>query len=198
MFARVVENNGTRGREIKVGGPPHRDDWPLVAGSDRNWLVVWQRHHDLSLQAALISASGDVVTRRKIIDGLPPRYAYDVEFAPQLELYVVAGSAGEGGFVSLVSLTGEIVKTRQGLPPMTSESRIVLGWDGAHVIGAYPVRPRGIALVRISSEAVELVKVIDHPYPWDYSGTTGAFVAPGRALFVTLSTTGLHLISVDL
>ena len=198
VFARIVENDGTRGREIKIGGPNQRDDWPLVAGSDRNWLVVWQRHHDLSLRAALISASGGVVARRKILDGLPPRYAYDVEFAPQLELYVVAGSSGDGGFVSLVSLAGEIVQTRQGLPPMTSESRIVLGWDGTHVIGVYPVRPSGIALVRISSEAVELVKVIDHPYQWDYAGTTGAFVAPGRVLFITLSTTGLHLIRVDL
>ena len=55
-----------------------------------------------------------------------PRYAYDVEFAPQLGSYVVAGSSGDRGFVSLVSLTGEIVKTRQGLPSMAAETR--LGW----------------------------------------------------------------------
>ena len=201
VYARVVENNGKRGHEIKITSDSdlnHRDGWPLVAGSDRNWLVVWQRYPELTLQTALISTSGGVVTRRQIIDGLPLRYAYDVEFAPQIESYIVAGSSGDGGFVSLVSLTGEIVKTRQGLPPMASESRIVLGWDGTHLIGVYPVRPRGIAVVRISSDAVELVKVIDHPYQWDYSGTTGAFVAPGRVLFVTLSTTGLHLIRVDL
>jgi hypothetical protein len=201
IYARIVTNNGKPGHEIKIvsdSDPNHRDGWPLVAGSDRNWLVVWQRYPALTLQAALISRSGDVVARRQVVDGLPLRYAYDVEFAPQIESYIVAGSSGDGGFVSLLSLTGEIVKTRQGLPPMASESRIILGWDGAHLIGTYPVRPHGIAVVRISTSAVELVKVIDHSYIWDYSGTTGMFVAPGRVLFLTLSTTGLHLIHVDL
>ena len=54
------------------------------------------------------------------------------------------------------------------------------------------------AVVRLSADAIELVKVIDHPYAWDYAGTTGTFVAPGRVLFATLSTTGLQLISVEL
>ena len=101
-----------------------------------------------------------------------PRYAYDVEFAPQLGSYVVAGSSGDRGFVSLVSLTGEIVKTRQGLPSMAAESRLILGWDGSNLIGVYPVRPRGIAVVRLSADAIELAKVIDHPYAWECCRTT--------------------------
>jgi len=52
--------------------------------------------------------------------------------------------------------------------------------------------------VRLSADAIELVKVIDHPYAWDYSGTTGTLVAPERVLFVTLSTTALQLIPINL
>lgn len=66
------------------------------------------------------------------------------------------------------------------------------------MIGVYPVRPRGIAVVRLSADAIELAKFIDHPYAWGYSGTTGTFAAPERVLFVTLSTTGLHLIPINL
>ena len=201
IHARVVRNDGSIGREIDIavdGDRRHRDGWPLVAGSERNWLVVWQRYPELSLQAALIGAAGTLIARRKIADRMPIRYAYAVEFAPQIASYVVAGSSGEEGFVSLVSLAGEIVGTRRGLPPMASESRIVLGWDGQQLTGVYPVRPRGVAVVRISQGAVELVRLIEHPYPWDYSGTTGLFVAPGRVLFATLSTTGIRLIAVDL
>ena len=200
VLARIVEDDGTLRREVKLtdGDRRHRDGWPLVAGSDRNWLVVWQRYPELSLQAALIDATGAVAARRKITDGLPLRYAYDVEFAPQIGSYVVAGASGEGGFVSLVSVSGAIVTTRQGLPPMASESRIVLGWDGTRLTGVYPVRPRGIAVVRIAADAVDLVRVVDHPYEWDYAGTTGAFVSAGRVLFATLSTRGIQLIRVDL
>ena len=52
--------------------------------------------------------------------------------------------------------------------------------------------------MRITAGAVELVKVIDHPYEWDYSGTTGVFVSPERVLFVTLSTAGIRRVSVDI
>jgi hypothetical protein len=200
VFARVVENSGKLGREIKltVDRPRPRDGWPLVAGSERNWLVVWQRYPELTLQAAVVDAAGAVIARRQIVDGLQPRYAYDVQFAPQLASYVVAGSSGEGGFVSLIGLNGEIVRTRHGLPPMAGESRLILGRDEAGPIGVYPVRPRGIAVVRLSADAVDLAKTIDHPYAWDYMGTTGAFVAPGRVLFVTLSTSGLRVIPVNI
>ena len=201
VFARVAGNDGALGRETKLtpGHVTHpRDGWPLVAGSDRNWLVVWQRYPGLTLQAALVDATGAVVVRHQIADGLPLRYSYDVQFAPQLAAYVVAGSSGEGGFVSLVSLTGNIVHTRHGLPPMASESRIVLGQDGARQIGVYPVRPRGIAVVSLSANEIELVALIDYPHVWDYAGTTGVFVAPGRVLFASLSTAGLKILPVNL
>jgi hypothetical protein len=212
VYARIVENDGSAQPEIRIASG-RRDGWPLVAGSERNWLVVWQRYPGLTLHAALINAAGKVEMQREISGGMPLRYAYDVEYAPQLASYVVAGTSGDGGFISLVSLTGEIVTTRRGLPPMASESRIVLGWDGTQLTGAYPVSPRGIAVVRLTKgakgadsadsansadSAIELEKVIDHPYVWDYAGTTGIFLAPGRVLFVTLSTTGLKMISADL
>jgi len=126
------------------------------------------------------------------------RYAYDVEFSPQLGCYVVAGSSGESGFIALISQAGDFLKIRRGLPPMASESRIILGADGGELVGIYATRPRGVAVVRLSADAIELAKVIDHPYAWDYAGTTGAFVAPQQVLFATLSTTGLHLIYVML
>lgn len=201
VFARVVDDSGKLGREITLTPddlPDPRDGWPLVAASDRSWLVVWQRYPELTLQAALIDATGAVVARRQVIDGLPLRYAYDVEFSPQLGAYVVAGSAGQGGFVALISLTGDIVKIKRGLPPMASESRIVIGGDGSGPVGVYPIDPRGVAVVRLSPGAIELARIIDHPHAWDYAGTTGTFVASGRVLFATLSTAGLRLIPIDL
>jgi hypothetical protein len=197
VYARIVRNDGTVLPEIRIA-TGHRDGWPLVAGSDRNWLVVWQRYPELTLHAALIDASGKVAVQRQISGGMPLRYAYDVEYSPQIAAYVVAGSSGDGGFISLVSPSGEIIATARGLPPMVSESRIVLGWDGTQLTGAYPVKPRGVAVMRLTAHTITLANVIDHPYAWDYAGTTGIFLAPDRVLFATLSTAGLQLIPVDL
>jgi len=197
IFVRLVEGDGTRHRAVKVASG-HRDGWPLVAGSDRNWLVIWQRYPELVLQMALINASGGVVVKKDIASGLPLRYAYDVEYSPQLSSFVVAGSSGEGGFIALANLEGNITTTQFDLPPIASESRIVLGRDDTHIIGVYPIRPHGVAVVRLSADAIELVKTIEIPYEWDYSGTTGAFVAPDRVVFITLSPSGLHLIPVTI
>jgi hypothetical protein len=197
IHARVVGNDGIPREEITIASG-HRDGWPLVAASDRNWMVIWQPYPQRSLHAALINAAGRLESQRQISAGMPLRYAYDVEFSPQLSAYVVAGSADDGGFVALFNLHGEMVKIQRGLPPMVSESRVIISGDAAQTLAVYPVNPNGIAVVRLSSDAIELVKLIDHPYAWDYTGTTGVFTAPGSVLFATLSTTGLQLIAIEL
>jgi hypothetical protein len=197
IHARIVENDGRLRGEVALA-TGRRDSWPLVAGSDRNWLVVWQRYPGLTLHFALVGASGRVARQGRIIDGLPLRYAYDVAFSPQLACYVVAGASGDEGFVALLDLGGDVVHLQRGLPPLASESRIVLGLDGGQAIGVYPVRPRGVAVLRLSAGAVSLARLADHPHHWDYMGTAGAFVAPGRMLFATLTTAGLKLIPFSL
>ena len=197
IYVRQVGPDGKPGNESKLSSG-HRDGWPLVAASDRNWLVLWQRYPEMTLQSALISGAGNVIVQHRIIDAMPVRYAYDVEYAPALGAYVVAGSTGEEGFVALVGRNGEMLKLQRGLPPMASESRIIIGSDGAQTIAVYPVRPRGVAVVRLSANAVELVRLIDHPYAWDYAGTTGVFVGPGAVLFATLSITGVRLFAVEI
>jgi hypothetical protein len=196
IHARIVHNDGTLGREARIAAG-YRDGWPLVAASDRNWLVVWQRYPGMTLQAATVDAAGQPGRERQVMDRMPVRYAYDVAFAPSLGAYVVAGTTGEEGFIALVSLAGDVLGVQRGLPPMASESRIVLGWDGAQLIGVYPVRPQGIAVVRLTAGRIALARVVEHPHVWDYTGTAGTFVGPGRVLFATLSMTGLRLIPVN-
>ncbi len=197
IYVRIVENDGARRRETKIAAG-HRDGWPLVAGSERNWLVVWQRYPEMSLHSALIAATGKVTRQLQISEHMPVRYAYDVEYLPALASYVVAGSSGQGGFIALLSLAGEVEKIQYGLPPMASESRILAHCDEAQCIGVYPVRPRGVAVVRLKPGAIELLKLIDHPYAWDYTGTSGAFVTPDQVIFVTLSTSGIKLVPINL
>ena len=147
----------------------------VCRGLRPKWMVVWQRYPELTLHAAPVSSVGKVGKERRIMDAMPVRYAYDVAFAPQLGLYVVAGSTGDAGFIALVDRTGEVIALQRGLPPMASESRLVVG-NTAQPIAVYPVRPRGIA-VALSPSAIEIAKVVDHPIPGTTRGTAGAFVA---------------------
>jgi len=197
IFARIVRDDGRVGPEIRLA-TRHRDSWPLVAASHESWLVVWQRYPQLTLQSALVDAQGRVVARRQIIDKLPLRYAYDVKYASAVESYVIVGSTAGKGFIALVGLDGRLQHLQAELPPIASESEIALQPDGDAVLGVYPVRPHGVAVVRISRGDVQLLKLIPHPYAWDYAGTAVAFVGPRQVLLATLSETGLRTILVGL
>jgi hypothetical protein len=201
IYARIIDNKGKVGRELKLTESSNqnpRDSWPLIACSSINCLAIWQRYPAFTLQSALIDALGKVLLRQPLMQGLPARYSYDVEYSPEIGRYIVAGTSGDHGFISLVSPTGEIIKTSHELPPMVAESRLVLHSDGTQLLGVYAVSPKGIAVVRISTDVIALVKVIDGDYIWDYSGTTGVFTTADQVLFATLSTTGIKLLRFDI
>jgi hypothetical protein len=197
VYARTINNAGELGPELELTEKDNpRDGWPLVAASDRNWLVIWQRYPEMTLQSALISPSGKIIKRQTIMKKMPLRYAYGVTYVPKLSAYAVSGSNRDGGFISLVGLDGRILQTEKKLPFMVAESHLIVN-DGKRPVGIYPIKPRGFALVSLDAKAIKLIKVIDNPHEWDYSGTTGLFIAPDKALIATLSTSGLHLITID-
>lgn len=197
IHARILDNAGTPGPEIHLARG-HRDGWPLVAASDRNWLVLWQRYAGLSLYGAVIEPDGRAAAERRIAVGLPIRYAYDVAYAAALGCYVVAGNSGAQGFVALLERDGRIRTMQGGLPPLASESRVLIGAAGGETLAAYPVAPQGVALLRLGQKEVRLMKMIEHPHRWDYIGTTGMFLGATRLLLATLSTQGVRAFTLDL
>mgnify|MGYP005846428715 CR=1 FL=1 len=66
LHARIVGPDGNLGPEIDVAirrDPDQRENWPRVAASGHNWLIVWQRYPQRSLQGALIERDGRVTRR---------------------------------------------------------------------------------------------------------------------------------------
>jgi hypothetical protein len=200
IHARIVAGDGKPGAEIHLANG-HRDGWPQVAAGEKNWLAVWQRYDGLALYAATISPTGQAGAARRVAQGLPQRYAYDVAWAAALQRYVVAGNSAGAGFVALLDSDGQVHHLQGGLPPLVSEARILIGGSaagpGTAVTAVYPVSPRGVAVLRLEVGAAQLVRVVDYPHQWDYMGSTGLFIEPARVLFVTLSLEGTRAFCVD-
>lgn len=201
MLARIVSNEGVMGDEIEITldtDPNKREDWPLVAGSPRDWLIIWQRYPERSLQGALIGKEGSINKKIKIANNLKA-YHYNVAYVPKLDLYAVMGTNSQKGFIALIDHLGKIVATKTGLPPPVSESQIIFtDLSSEPVTAVYPVKPRGIAVINFSATKIKLVKKIPHSYRWDYMGTTGVMVTLDQILFATLSTRGVHLFPVKI
>jgi len=201
IHARILDGGGKPGPEINLARG-HRDGWPVVAASDRNWLVLWQRYAGTGLYCALIGAGGQTSAPRLLAEGLPIRYAYDVAYAAALGRYVVAGNRGGQGFVALLDRDGVMVHMQAGLPPLASESRVLIGRVGVHSggqdVAVYPVASSGIAVLQLGEASVELQRVVAHPQRWDYMGTTGLFIGGTRVLFATLTTRGVRAFTIEL
>lgn len=200
LHARIVGPDGDLGPEIDVAigrGPEQRENWPRVAASGHNWLVVWQRYPERSLHGALISRDGRVTRRQRIAQHLSVGHEYDVQYAPGLERFVVLGSNERHGFVTLLDTAGNIMARADRLPRAVGESQIVLSPSAGAVTAVYPTVPSGVAVLRITRAGVRLARRIEHPHAWDYTGTVGTFTAPDRVLFATLSRAGVQLVVID-
>jgi len=200
VHARLIDARGRVGREITLARG-QRDGWPLVAASDRNWMVLWQRYGGLRLMSAVVGADGRASAPRQIAEGMAIRYAYDVAYAPVLGSYVVAGSREGRGFVALLGRDGGIQTVQEGLPPIASEARVLVAPGEAgqgEALAVYAMAPRGLAVLRLARGRVSLLKTIEHPHAWDYMGTTGLFTGNGRVLLATLGTQGIKAFGVEL
>ena len=201
IHARILDARGVPGPEIHLARG-QRDGWPQIAASNRNWLAVWQRFAGPSLYSAIIGENGRASAPRRIAGELPWRYAYDVAYAPAIDRYVVAGNSRGAGFIALLDTNGELSRMQGGLPPLVSEARVLVkvvpGATQGEVMAVYATNPTGLAVVGLSESGVRLIRRIEHPHAWDYTGTTGLFLEGDRLLLATLSTRGVRAFTVAL
>jgi hypothetical protein len=209
VWGRIIDGKGRPGPEIEIAvGDETRDWWPIVAASDAEALVVWQRYQSeddddgnriegASLEGAIVDATGSVRTRLRIASEVD-FYVYDVRYVPSLRLYLVLGSDSDGGFGALIDPAGRIVAQRHGLPRTIREAGTAITGGQTGATAVYPTAPTGVAVLSLGNRSINLVDTIAGEVEWDGVGTDGIFVAPNKVLFAAGSIDGIHLVSVDL
>lgn len=200
LRARIIEDDGRTGPEIRIssGTPERREDWPVVAGSDKGWMITWQRYPQRTLHTVVIDHAGAILQRTLIVEDLRVGYHYDVQYLPALKAYLVLATTTTGGVAVLMDVHGQIIARNDDLPPLASESRFVWSANPAGVVGVYPAMPSGIAVIQVSTEKIALQKTLASDFQWDYIGTAGTFVSDSKVLFATLSTEGLKMFTFNL
>lgn len=209
VWGRIIDGNGVAGPEIEIAvSNDTRDWWPIVAASDAEALVVWQRYHSesdgdgntinsTSLEGAIVDATGSVRTYLRIASEVE-FYVYDVRYLPSLRLYLVLGSDSDGGFGALVDPAGRIVAQRHRLPRTIREARTAVTSGPTGATAVYPTAPTGVAVLAVGNRSINLVDTIAGDVKWDIIGIDGVFVTPNKVLFAAGSINGIDLLSVDL
>jgi hypothetical protein len=204
VFAKLVDNNGVAGSMINTDvGTATRAWWPIIAGSDTNWLMVWQRYGTAgtgggTVVGDIIDHTGKIVKQMTIYSN-NKYYYHDVQYIPSLGVYLVVGSQNSttnSGVAVLVDKQGNVVSTTTGLPNTVREAHTVISADGK--VAAYPAMGIGAAVLDVTSTSVKLRKTVALNWNWDYMGSAGIFVTPTRVLFATNSQKGVKFLNFDL
>lgn len=153
VFNSKGESEKHKAIAVDKGSP--RDWWPLVAGSSRFALMVWQRFVDNSNHARLMMAIYDPVTNSlikpltELRDGLQ-YYHYDVQYLASINRFLIVGNS-----LAKVSVNNslKLVTPRLFAYLLDESGDIVDQWDNeglCNVCGSYP----SVNLVREARPAV--------------------------------------------
>jgi len=134
----VVNDKGQRTHHLGVAvdkGSP-RDWWPLVAGSQRHALLVWQRYVEDSDYANLMFTVYDPGTNKlvKEISLLKANilyYHYDVQFLPQINRFLIIGNYVGDSLLQKIGRVFSVVSPRTFAYLLDERGTIIDQWDAS-------------------------------------------------------------------
>jgi hypothetical protein len=178
--------------------PRRREWWPMVAGSPRRALLLWQKYIEGSTDATLEYAMFDPVTAKLdklgALNDAIQYYVYSSAYVPAVDRFVVVTTTADNrGVAMLIDPDGRRVATLDCLPASVRESGI--GVDGTH---AYvPTRDGRLLTLALSATGMSVSGVQRSPIPWGSTGIAG-FPARGGAMhFVSLTPSGTREADFD-
>lgn len=199
VFAKIVDSNGNAGPMINTAVGTKRVWWPIVAGSDTNWLQVWQELGTTTnnglVKGSIIDHAGNVVKANFTLFSNVKLYHYDVQWIPATQRYLVTGSQSDGAaVVVLFDKAGNYIDSKSGIYAGTiREAQTVVSEDGLTAIFPSSV---GATVLDLTANSVALRKHVTLDWNWDYMGTDGVFAAPNRVVFGTGTQQGVKFLNV--
>lgn len=208
IYSKIIDNNGSTSSLINVSVSSNlnkRDWWPVVAGSDINWLQVWQRYNKAGTDGGTVygritNTDGSMGNEFPIYTN-NKYYYYDVKYISSIGMYLIIGSQSltkNSGIAVLVDKSGKVVMTKTGLPSTVREAQFAIKTTGTGATIAYPTNEAGIAVVELNKNSINLKKTVPINWKWDYIGTAGLFSSPNRVLFATNTRIGIKFIQIDI
>ncbi|RQS74479.1 hypothetical protein DID96_06395 [Burkholderia sp. Bp8963] len=175
-----------------VSVAPHsREWWPMIAGSSRNALLVWQKYIKGSTDATLEYAMFDPVTAKLeklgALNDAIQYYVYSAAYVPAIDRFVVVTTAANGrGAAMLIDQEGRRTATLDCLPATVRESGIGVAGASAYV----PTHDGRLLTLALAPERIAVRGAQRSPIPWGTTGIVG-FPANGTTMhFVSLTPSG--------
>ena len=199
VYAKVYSGWGKPLLHVNVASHV-REWWPMVAGSPKRALLVWQKYipGDTIAQleyAVLDPATGKLVRPESGVDTYRVEYyVYASAWVPAVGRFVVATTLATGrSSVLLIDEEGRITARLECLPASVRESGIAVNGNVAYV----PTRDGRLMALALSGDSISLRGLQRAPFAWGNTGAIGMPVGADSIHFVSLSPGGLREADFD-
>ncbi len=206
VLADIYSAGGSFLRRIDVATDEKRDWWPIVAGSENNACLVWQRYEQgdkyaLLMYSILNTETGELLKNQIKLESLLKYYTYDVQYYPSVKKFVIVGTYyNGGGFAILMDENGEIIHKINDIPAIVREAQGVARTTNNDLLIAYAQENSGVMLLKVSNTEINYLKTIKDNYNWYGIGADGVFLNDSCLYMINLSPCGLvkRQINIDL
>ncbi len=181
-----------------VATDANEDWWPIIAGSNKTAMLIWQRyvdgdeHVDL-MMSVLNPYTGKFYKKRITLQHWVKYYTYSVVYLPKIGRFLVMGVYHDGGgFGILLDKYGNIKAGNYDLPEIARESQSVVRPEGSNgQMIAQARSPKGMMTLYVGRNEISLINEVNGRYTWKYAGTDGIWKNNDEVYMVSLSTTKL-------
>ncbi|MBR0778149.1 hypothetical protein JQ625_25235 [Bradyrhizobium diazoefficiens] len=198
VYASVYDGRGRLLRHVAVAVHA-RQDWPVIAGSARSALVVWQKYippTSAMLEYALLDPSTGKLTRpAPPIDPLRAQdYAYAAAYVPAIDRFMVVATRDSGRAVAfLIDGAGGRTAELDCLPAVMRESDITVDGQAAYL----PTQDGRLMTLALQGDSITLRGMQQAPFAWGSAGITGIVSGTAALHVVSLSRDGLREADFD-
>jgi hypothetical protein len=193
VYAKIYDGRGRMLRYLDVAAHA-RQDWPVVAGSPRRALIVWQRYPPGSkialLEYALLDSRTGMLT-------VPARggepvgvqdYAYAAAYVPGIDRFIVVATRDNGRATAfLIDEAGRRTAELDCLPAVVRESSIVVAGGAAYL----PTEDSRLMALALERERITLRGMQHAPFAWGHTGVAGIASGTDALHIISLSAGGL-------
>ena len=192
VYVKVYDSRGRVKKNIDIADNV-REWWPMLAGSPKKALLLWQQvvpdetYSNLKM-AVFDPATGDfkepVILRHEI-----QYYTYKVAYVPKLDRFLVTGTTQAGrGFANLIDNAGQITATLDCMPPVVREAGITINDAMAYM----PSADNRLLHLALTQDSITLQAVQSSPLEWSYIGSVGLMRDARHIHWISLTNRGVE------
>ncbi len=197
VLADVYSVSGEFVSRTDIATDDERDWWPLIAGSENNACLIWQRYVEGDKYSKLMYSifnplTGKLLKNSITLENTVKYYTYDVQYYPEIKRFMIIGAYyNGGGFAVLTDDEGNIIDRITGIPEIVREAQGVSHILENNILVAYAEQNNGVMFFDVSADKIRFLRSVDDNYNWFGTGTDGIFLNDTSLYMINLSPCGL-------